>query len=61
MVGHITGRITGLKDEISGLTTRAAQIESRRDLLKHELDKGSAVVLQTHLGANEQEMRQEEE
>ncbi len=46
MVEHITGRITGLKDEIGGLTARAAQIEARRDLLKHELDKGSAVILQ---------------
>ena len=29
-----------MKDEIKGLSTRAAEIETRKESLRHELDKG---------------------
>lgn len=43
VVGHITGRISELRDQISGLSTRAAQIQTRRE---HELDKNNAIIIQ---------------
>ena len=40
IAGKITQRITQMKDEIKGLSTRAAEIEARKESLRHELDKG---------------------
>ena len=40
IAGKITQRITQMKEKIKGLSTRAAEIEARKESLRHELDKG---------------------